>query len=143
MILCCENMGLETLKRYNLDIIEHYILKIIWSYENKKKDCFLSLDKIANYLNIGERTADRKIKSLKSKGFIYCDKQEKKLSSLGGLYCRTVFNYRPYKPKKKAAPLPSWYNDYKIEVASNNKVYVEEENKSIEELKRQAKKLFS
>lgn len=139
MFLCCENIGLDTLKKYNLNVTEHYILKIIWSYENKNKDCFISLDKIADYLNISTRTIKRIIKELKSKGFIYCDKQEKKLSALGGLYCKAVFNYRPYKPKKKESPLPTWYTDYEKGVASISEVYVEEEKKDIQEL---AKELF-
>lgn len=116
MLLNCQNLNIDTLKKNNLTLNEHFVLLIIWSFENKQKDCFISIDKMALFLNVSTRTIDNIIKSLKRKGFIFTNKNEKHLSTLGTFYCKSIFCFRSYKPKKREIIKPSWYDDYQNQV---------------------------
>lgn len=140
MILSCQNLSIDTLRKNNLDLKEHFVLGVLWSYENKNNTMFMSLDKLADYMNISARSLDNTIKSLKYKGFIYCEKNEKHLSTLGLFYCKSVFNYKPYKPKKKPIKTPDWYDKYKQDIQVKPIIENKKANDNIQEL---ANELFN
>lgn len=143
MILSCQNLSIDTLRKNNLDLKEHFVLSVLWSFENKNNTMFMSLDKLADYMNISARSLDNTIKSLKYKGFIYCEKNEKHLSTLGLFYCRSVFNYKPYKPKKKPMKTPDWYDKYQKEVQNKSNNDIKKADDNIENLKVLANELFN
>lgn len=143
MILSCQNLSKDTLRKNNLDLKEHFVLSVLWSFENKNNTMFMCLDKLADYMNISARSLDNTIKSLKYKGFIYCEKKEKHLSTLGLFYCKSVFNYKPYKRKKRELKTPDWYDKYQnvLKDKSNNDIKKVDDN--IENLKALANELFN
>ena len=118
MFLSCQNIGIDTLKKWNIKLEHHFLLAIVWSFQNKEKTCFISLDTIAEYMNEYPRKIDRLIKDLKNKGFIFCNGKEKALTQKGTRYCKEVFCYPTPKTqgKNSHAIVPSWYSKYQEEI---------------------------
>ena len=129
MFLSCQNIGIDTLKKWQIKLEHHFLLAIVWSFQNKENTCFISLDTIAEYMNEYPRKIDRLIKDLKNKGFIFCNGKEKALTEKGLRYCKEVFTYP--KPKKSDVIIPKWYKQYKDDTKSDTIV----NNTDLEEAK--------
>lgn len=139
------NLGVDTLKKSDLDVNELLILAIIYSYERNAKPCNLKRETLAKYLNVSEWAIQRLYTSLKAKNYIFITCQTKKLTQKAITFCQSYFAYKLTKRQKKEQREPSWYARYQEQIQAQReqeKVVSEHKEMSTSEMMELAKNVF-
>lgn len=105
------NLGVSTLKDYNLSIDELVVLSIVWNCERDNKACYYKRDTIAKHLNCSEAKVERLYKSLKDKNMIFISGKIKKLTQKGITFCMGVMYYKMSERQKKKVRHPKWLKE--------------------------------
>ena len=139
------NLGVDTLKKSDLDVNELLILAIIYSYERNAKPCNLKRETLAKYLNVSEWAIQRLYTSLKAKNYIFITRQTKKLTQKAITFCQSYFAYKLTKRQKKEQREPSWYARYQEQIQAQReqeKAISEQSKTSLSDMQEIARDLF-
>lgn len=73
-------LNTDYLERLDIDFLNYAILKMIFASETKKQACFISQEKMSQYLGITRQTLSKRLKDLEKKGYLYKSFQYKRVS---------------------------------------------------------------
>ena len=73
-------LNTETIKKLDISFLDYAILKIIYASETKKSSCFISQEKLAQYLGVTRQTIYKRLKELEKKDYLRKDFQFKRVT---------------------------------------------------------------
>lgn len=85
-------LNTDYLEKLSIDLINYSILKMIYASETKKQACFISQEKMSEYLGITRQTLSKRLKELEKMGYLYKSFQYKRVSAK----VREIFDKESY-----------------------------------------------